>query len=297
VLSLDVAQQKPPPAGISCDLAEKIRIDEAFIATKSYSPAKASYKLKKEPSSQDFGEVAVQSTQSLLTPSLGEHLNKLPASIPSSVCARKESHQIIASLPLLPMQRVTHEPPCNNPFVSTSAPPYLSTPLSPVQNRPPSVASYPRAHHILSQSGTDLFHITISKLHLSFTTKIATDQSCKYEVDHFLPSMLIEKGRLSIDQFNTFMHEKTKSGKWVIAHIKLSSIEGNANMSCYKKFYKEYESLGKLSMMQVSDTTKLFLVTPKFLRVSKCLRSVENISRSCTYAVVLTKDRLATKRN
>lgn len=198
------------------------------------------------------------------------------------------------------MQRVTDEPPCSNPFVSTFAPPGDELPFSPpsthsqpVQSHPSAAASPPRAHHISSQSGTDLFHITISKLKLSFTTKIAADKSCKYKVDHFLPSMLVEKGRLNIDQFNTFMHEKTKSGRWVIAHLKLSSIEGNTNMSCYKKFYKEYESLGKLTMIQVSEATKIFLVTPKFLRVCKCLSNVENLSRSCTYVVVLTKDRLA----
>merc|ERR1712086_261703 len=105
-----------------------------------------------------------------------------------------------------------------------------------------------------SQSNTDLFHITISKLKLSFTTK---------------------------------------SGRWIIAHFKLSSIEGNTNMKSYKRFYKEYEMAGRLTMIQVSDTTKIFLVTPKFLRVCKCLSHVENLSRSSTYVVVLTKDRLA----
>lgn len=42
-------------------------------------------------------------------------------------------------------------------------------------------------------------------------------------------------------------------------------------------------------MIQVSDTTKVFLVTPKFLRMCKCLKSVENLSSSSTYAVILNK--------
>lgn len=42
-------------------------------------------------------------------------------------------------------------------------------------------------------------------------------------------------------------------------------------------------------MIQVSDTTKAFLVTPKFLRVCKCLKRVENLSYSSTYAVILNK--------
>ena len=45
-------------------------------------------------------------------------------------------------------------------------------------------------------------------------------------------------------------------------------------------------------MIKVSDTTKIFLVTPKFLRKCNCLRDVENISRSSTYVVVLTKETL-----
>jgi len=45
-------------------------------------------------------------------------------------------------------------------------------------------------------------------------------------------------------------------------------------------------------MVQVSETTKIFLVTPKFLRVCNCLRNVENLSRSSTYVVVLTKESL-----
>ncbi len=46
----------------------------------------------------------------------------------------------------------------------------------------------------------------------------------------------------------------------------------------------------RLAMMQVSDTTKVFLVTPKFLRVCKCLKNVSNLSNSSTYAVILNKN-------
>ena len=43
-------------------------------------------------------------------------------------------------------------------------------------------------------------------------------------------------------------------------------------------------------MIQVSDSTKIFLITPKFLRLCKCLNNIENISKSSTYAVVLTNE-------
>ena len=380
VLSLDIAKQKLPATGINCELAERIRVDEATTVTKKFFPSNPQEKsstqescgvdaplsipllasshdesLTKSPSttarltqisserrkfqqesmksvvlSLDIAKqkppatgikqicsskpqeksstqccgVAAPSTTPLLPPSLGESLTKSPSTTTRyTQDAPKERNRILASLPPPPLQRMTSKPFCANPFVSEFAPPDNEHPshlppdlVSITRNHPFAVASPPRAHHISSQSGTDLFHITISKLKTSFTTKIATDQSCKYQVDRFLPSILIEKGRLSLDQFNTFIYEKTKSGKWTVAHLKLSSIEGNTNMSCYKKFYKEYESIGKLTMIQVSETTKIFLITPKFLRVCSCLSNVKNLSRSCTYVVVLTKDQLPKKQ-
>ena len=43
-------------------------------------------------------------------------------------------------------------------------------------------------------------------------------------------------------------------------------------------------------MFQVSDSTKIFLITPKFHRMVKCLDNVDPLSKSSTYAVVLTKE-------
>jgi hypothetical protein len=82
-------------------------------------------------------------------------------------------------------------------------------------------------------------------LKISFTTKIAADVTCEIEVDRLLPSILVEKGRLSVDELNKFIYSKTKGGRWNLGFLKLSSITGESNMKSYKTFYKEYESLGR----------------------------------------------------
>lgn len=152
--------------------------------------------------------------------------------------------------------------------------------------------SHDHGRHVTSQTGSDSFTITIPRLRLTFTTKLCVELTCSYQIDNFLPSSLTEKGRITLDEFNKFVSDKMKSGRWNIVHLKLSYITGEANMTAYKRLYKEYESLDRICMINVTDSTKVFLVTPKFLRVCKCMSSVQNLSRSSTYAVILTKDKL-----
>jgi hypothetical protein len=149
-----------------------------------------------------------------------------------------------------------------------------------VQSITDTITSSPPGRHITAQSGTDSFLITVSRLKLSFTTKLFIEQSCPYQVDYFLPSSMVEKGRITLDEFNKFISEKMKSGRWNLVHLKLSSITGDADMNSYKRLYKEYESLDRICMINVTDSTKVFLVTPKFLRVCKCMTSVQNLSKS-----------------
>ena len=146
--------------------------------------------------------------------------------------------------------------------------------------------------HVTSQSGSETYIVTIPRLRLSFTTKLFVELPCPYQIDNFLPSSLTEKGRITLDEFNKFISDKMKSGRWNIVHLKLSYITGEDNMTAYKRLYKEYESLDRICMINVTDSTKVFLVTPKFLRVCKCMSTVQNLSRTSSYAVVLTKDKL-----
>ena len=187
-------------------------------------------------------------------------------------------------------------------------PPVFSSQISSKSQRPSKVPSgriehvpsisratqdnHDHGHHVTSLSGTESFLITITRLRLSFTTKLFIEQSSPYQIDNFLPSSLTEKGRITLDEFNKFISDKMKGGRWNIVHLKLSHISGDADMNAYKRLYKEYESLDRICMINVTDSTKVFLVTPKFLRVCKCMTTVQNLSRSSTYAVVLTKDEL-----
>ena len=153
--------------------------------------------------------------------------------------------------------------------------------------------NHDHGHHITSQSGTESFLISITRLKLSFTTKLYIEQSCDYQIDNFLPSYLSEKGRVTLDEFNKYISDKMKGGRWNLVHLKLSYITDESDMTAYKRLYKEYESLDRICMINVSDSTKVFLITPKFLRVCKCMSGVQNLSRSSTYAVVLTKENLS----
>lgn len=152
-------------------------------------------------------------------------------------------NHILASIPPPPMRgkQKSHES-----VVSTfrSSPNHYDSPRLLPKKHLSAAAGPFSTRYILSQDGSDLFQITISKLKISFITKIAVDQSFEFEADRFLPSVLVEKGRLSIDEFNKFIYQKTKDGKWSVAHLKLTSITGDS-LNHYKKFYKEYESLGR----------------------------------------------------
>jgi hypothetical protein len=215
---------------ISNELAAKIRIESTTMKRLNTPEAVPS---------------ALMADESPLREDIDGILSKI--SSPSAWLATKETNQIVASLPPPPM-RVKREPnePIGSAFGSTYDqvdPPPPPSLLVATQNN--FHAGKSPAHHIISQSGTDLFQISISKLKISFTTKIAADLTCRLEADRLFPSILVEKGRLSVDEFNKFIHSKTKGGRWKIAHLKLSSITGESNMKSYKSFYKEYESLGR----------------------------------------------------
>jgi hypothetical protein len=274
---------EPPQPGITSEKAAKIQIDSTPVKR----PGPEATSKSEEDVKSSATSILKQSPPSLSSPAL---------SSPTMQSAKKEPNQLLASLPPPPMRRGKNEPVValrdpDEDFPSPTGSPLLS----PEESQ--AAIKHHSHHHISSQSGTDLFHITISKLKLSFTTKIAVDESCKFEVNGLLPSIMTERGRVTIDDCNKFIQDKARSGRWTTIYLKLSSITGDSNMSSYKRFYKEYESLGRIVMIQVSDSTKMFLVTPKFLRVCKLDTRVENISRSSTYAVVLTKDQLAQRHN
>lgn len=208
---------------ITNDLAAKIRIESTKMKRSNTPEAVTSDSM---PSEYTFRDVEGVLSKSSLDEDFYHSLS-LPS--PTTRLETKETNQIVASLPPPPM-RMKREP---NDFVGSALessydqfddPPPLSPRLTSVQNSSHDGKS--PARHILSKSGTDLFQISISKLKISFTTKIAADLSCDLDIDRRLPSILVEKGRLSVDEFNKFIHSKTKGGRWNLAYLKLSSITG-----------------------------------------------------------------------
>ena len=174
--------------------------------------------------------------------SMGGDDNSSPSHFSPSL--KHATNQILASIPPPPL-RAKHKVSAGAAFCSSPTH-FDSPPPSPVlSSSSQSNTTAGRTEYIVSRTGTDLFQITISKLKRSFTTKLAVDQVFEFDVDRFLPADLVEKGRLSIDEFNKFIHQKTRDGKWSLAHLKLASISGDSDVNCYKRFYKEYESLGR----------------------------------------------------
>lgn len=262
-------------SGITSELAKKIRI-ESMKKSNATSTATA-----KKTSNTPHNSPATNSATSPGSASFSPVQADPPI---LSTFNNSTVSELLAAIPPPPMGGIDH-PAQSFPPPMMYPPPHESS-FSSFEN------AHSRGHHIPSQDGSEDFSFTISRLKVSFTSKIFIEQSCEYQLDGFLPTSLVEKGRLPVDEFNKFVNEKSRSGRWKVVIMKLSSMSGGENTSSYKRFYKEYESLRRICMFQVSDTTKVFLITPKFLRVCKCVNSLKDLSRTSTYVVVITKEPL-----
>lgn len=159
-----------------------------------------------------------------------------------SSSSHQGTSQILASIPPPPM-RVKRKS-YGSPVTTFTSNEFDCPPASPILSSPQNSSNVGRStEYILSQTGTDNFTITISKLKRTFMAKLSADQSFEFDVQRFLPSDLVEKGRLSIDEFEKFINQKTKDRKWHLAYLKLAIVNGDSNKNSYKRFYKEYESL------------------------------------------------------
>jgi len=271
-------------SGITSELAKKIRIESIKKSNSNKEKTDSTFQSSPAPNS------AISPGSTSFSPMQAEA--PIATTFNNSTVA-----DLLAAIPPPPM--LGNERPVQSlkpPTMDTDSP---SSQYPTSMMYPPPHDSYSfessrsLGHHISSQDGSEEFSFTISRLKISFTSKIFIDQSCEFQLDGFLPAALVEKGRLPVDEFNKFVNDKSRSGKWKVVIMKLSSISGGENTSSYKKFYKEYESLRRICMLQVSDTTKVFLITPKFLRICKCVNSLKDLSRSSTYVVVTTKEPLS----
>lgn len=140
---------------------------------------------------------------------------------------------------------------------------------------------------VLNSSGGDRFHIEIVNLRQSFSAALyLEDENSDFAGHQLVPSHLTEKGRLRIDEFQRFLHDKLAGGRWATFALRVDVL---SDQRVYKKFYKEYETKKRIAMFAVSQNTKVFLVTPKFHR-SVQAEGLTLSNKTSSYAIVLTKE-------
>ncbi|CAJ1888328.1 unnamed protein product [Cylindrotheca closterium] len=140
---------------------------------------------------------------------------------------------------------------------------------------------------IMNSNGGDRFHIEIVNLRQSFWAALyLEDENSNFGSNQLIPSNLMEKGRLKIEEFQRFLHDKLAGRRWAAFALRLDIL---SDQRAYKKFYKEYETKKRIAMFTVSQNTKVFLVTPKFHR-SVQSEGLTLLNKTSSYAIVLTKE-------
>mmetsp|Transcript_12615 Transcript_12615/g.30122 ORF Transcript_12615/g.30122 Transcript_12615/m.30122 type:complete len:2002 (-) Transcript_12615:73-6078(-) len=140
---------------------------------------------------------------------------------------------------------------------------------------------------VLNANGGDRFHIEIVNLRQSFSAALyLEDENSDFAGNQLVPSSLTEKGRLRIDEFQRFLHDKLAGGRWAAFALRVDIL---SDQRAYKKFYKEYETKKRIAMFAVNQNTKVFLVTPKFHRAVQSEGLILS-NKTNSYAIVLTKE-------
>jgi hypothetical protein len=148
-----------------------------------------------------------------------------------------------------------------------------------------STSAHVRQGLVISDCGSDKFSFTINRN--TFRANLVYEGDSTSDIRHgFLPANFVEKGRLSIPEFQKFLAQKIDGGRWTVVTLRLSVI---SESEAYKGFYKEYETKKRIVMFGVGKETKMFLVTPRFHRDTRSLRG-QFTNTTSTYAIVLTRE-------
>ena len=109
-------------------------------------------------------------------------------------------------------------------------------------------------------------------------------------MNRYMSELLSQKGRSKVEDFNRFVSEKLRGGRWQATCLRLKIICVE-DTNVYRSFRQEFETKERIAMFKLygESGSKLFLVTPKFHHVVHKLRSITFSNQDCTYAVVLTK--------
>jgi hypothetical protein len=125
----------------------------------------------------------------------------------------------------------------------------------------------------------------------NFSVSFYQEDTSQATVNRFMSESLIQKGRSKIDDFDRFLSEKLRGGRWEATCLKLATIGGDRDANIYKAFYKDFEAKERIAMFKLSGESgsKLFLVTPKFHHIARRTRGITFGNKNSTYAIVLTK--------
>ena len=147
-----------------------------------------------------------------------------------------------------------------------------------------------RGTRLVSRDGSDSFRIEIGNPRSAFHSALYLEDDSIQGMNRFLSETLGERGRLPSEEFCRFLRDKLAGGRWQAISLRVATIAEEDTRE-YKKFYKEYETRNRIAMFEVGqNSSKLFLVTPKYHDAAR-MAGLHKLSNSAaTYAVVLTKE-------
>ena len=207
-----------------------------------------------------------------------------PASASPPVAARETAGTNL-SLRQLVKKASTYRPPPPPPSLANLSVGAPTRPQSP-----------PQLQLVTSNTGTSHFEIEVAGRSRRFTAELVLERSPNTTSNHtaLLHSMsellspnLIEVARVSISEFKKFLDGKLASGRNQLCLLRVQCCTLRDEQEC-KKFSKTYEDKDRIAMFSLTDnTTKLYLVTPKFHGIAK--KYVRLNQANSLYAVVIIK--------
>ena len=105
------------------------------------------------------------------------------------------------------------------------------------------------------------------------------------DVNGVLPSSLAVTKKLSLDEYNTYVPKRMLNGDWHIARLGVVAIGDDTNFKRFINYYREKE---RIACVNVSESTRLFLVVPELFNNATGLRGL-NMKSSKLYGVLLYK--------
>ena len=155
--------------------------------------------------------------------------------------------------------------------------------------KPPVEDESEYGNRISCKSGGDEFQFDIFNLGITCRTALYLEDTKMSQVDRFLPEVFTQKGRLSVEQFSSWISDKIGSGRWAVIALRLVPLSEDDHLQL-NKLSKSYESMNRIAMITPTSDTNIFVLTPKFHAAAEETHACSFGDRLSCYAVVLTKD-------